>query len=57
MGQSPDHGPTWYEDLERKARYELFDSFVDLALDGVITVEQAIEGYREKTIDEKEFTA
>lgn len=43
-----EHGPSWYREEERKHRVEIFDKFVDLALDSVITSEQAFVGYLEQ---------
>lgn len=45
----------WESDRARAARelndrVALFDKFMDLALDGVITVDQAIAGYKEETL-------
>ena len=40
------------EDVERSYRAMIFDKFVDLALDGVITMDQAIKGYREECLDD-----
>lgn len=48
MDNQLEHGPTWYKELEHRNKIETFDRFVDLALDGVITVEQAIEGFKEE---------
>lgn len=41
--------PRSQAEAERKRRVEIFDEFVDLALDGVITMEQAFIGYKEET--------
>jgi hypothetical protein len=46
-------GDYWVSDRARQEqelndRVRLFDKFMDLALDGVITVEQAITGYKEE---------
>lgn len=40
------------EEAKRRSRIEAFDRFVDLALDGVITLDQAITGFKEEYGDE-----
>lgn len=39
------------EEAERKNRLAAFDKFVDLALDGVITMDEALQGFREEYVD------
>jgi len=39
-------------EAERRNRVDAFDKFVDLALDGVITMEQALTGFAEEYGDE-----
>lgn len=39
---------SWARLIEQRRNYALFDKFVDLALDGVITMPEAIEGYQEE---------
>lgn len=37
------------EDVDRDYKYRVFDSFVDLALDGSLTLEQALLGFVNET--------
>lgn len=41
------HSPRWEQEQLKLERRELFDKFIDLALDGVVTMEQAIAGIKE----------
>lgn len=43
----------WLDYYERDARIEAFDKFIDLALDGVITMDEAIKGFKEEYYDEQ----
>ena len=45
--------PRRLRELELDARVSTFDKFVDLALDQVITMDEAIKGYREEWPDEE----
>lgn len=36
---------------EQAAKLEAFDRFIDLALDGVITMDDAIKGFKEEYIE------
>lgn len=40
------------ERYRQLAKIDAFDRFVDMALDGVITMEEAIQGFREEYVDE-----
>lgn len=48
------HSPRWKEEQWRKDKLKIFDEFIDLALDGVVTLEQAIMGVYEILETEKE---
>lgn len=39
------------EEALRKNKLAAFDKFIDLALDGVITMDEAILGFREEYVD------
>ncbi len=41
------------ERYERLARIDAFDRFVDLALDGAISMDEALKAFREEYIDEQ----
>lgn len=44
-------------EAQRRSKLEAFDKFIDLALDGVITMEQAIQGFAEEYINPLAGTA
>jgi len=48
------HSPRWQQEQLRRDKLKIFDEFIDLALDGVITLEQAIVGVHEVLETEKE---
>lgn len=41
------HSPRYYEEERRRQMSKIFDDFVDMALEGTITLEQAILGCKE----------
>ena len=47
--------PRWQEEQLRKDRQKIFDEFIDLALEGVVTLEQAIMGIKEVLATEEEL--
>lgn len=48
------HSPRWESEQLKKDKLKIFDEFIDLALDGVVTLEQAIGGIKEVLATEEE---
>ena len=49
------HSPRWQQEQLRKDRLKIFDEFLDLALEGTVTLEQAAIGITEVIATEQEI--
>lgn len=44
----------WMNYYRREAQIDAFDKFIDLALDGVVTMDEAIQAFKEEYVDDEQ---